>query len=56
MTGIVNTLGILINGEPGLGNPKFVDYFAHMNIVKDIYKINMSFENLWPYRILDRRN
>lgn len=42
LTGATTNLGILIDGEPGLGKTKVADYIASKNIFKTVVKIDMT--------------
>ncbi len=42
LTKSFSPLGILIDGEPGLGKTKFSDFLANKNIIDQIYKIDMT--------------
>jgi hypothetical protein len=42
ITGINNVLGVLVDGEPGLGKTKFADFAAEHVVAQNIYKADLS--------------
>lgn len=42
LTESYRALGVLLDGEPGLGKTDFLDYFAKTNICKEVLKVDMT--------------